>query len=123
MTRRESEIVKACLQYLRLRGVFAWRNNSGLHMAEYKGKARPIRFGAVGSPDIIGLIPGTGRFLGIECKRPLGPRGGKAGSELTPDQLAFGAAVKEAGGLYVVARDVSDVELAMNGATTRHEGE
>jgi hypothetical protein len=48
-------------------------------------------------------MPG-GRFLGVECK---GARG-----RLSPEQKAFGEAVAERGGVYVVARSVADLEGA-----------
>ena len=40
---REQDLVAACLQVLRLRGVFAWRNNSGAFVL---GKAVGVRIPA-----------------------------------------------------------------------------
>lgn len=63
----ETELVKACLEFLRLRGVMAWRNNTGAFVVRNGKGRRFMRCGTPGSPDIIGILPG-GRFLGIECK-------------------------------------------------------
>ena len=93
---RESDVVRGCLSALHTLGVLAWRNNTGVVMAAYKGKARPIRFGHVGSPDLIGVLRG-GRFLGVECK---------AGrNKQTPDQAAFAEQVNAQGGLCVCVND------------------
>lgn len=59
----ETLLVKHCLEYLNLRNIHAWRNNSG---AVKSGK-RFIKFGQVGSPDILGILP-YGRLLCVECK-------------------------------------------------------
>ena len=41
---READTLKACLQLLRLRGVFAFWVNSGAVAGTYKGKRRFVRF-------------------------------------------------------------------------------
>lgn len=88
------------LQYLERRGdVAAWRNNTGAYK---KGRAF-IRYGYPGSPDIIGVW--RGRFLGIEMKSDKG--------QLSPDQIAFKADIEAAGGLYIEARSVEDVERVL----------
>src|SRR6266545_3279839 len=65
--RRETDITREILRYLAAVGCLAWRNNTGAVRAEHGGKTRIIRFGHVGSPDIIGVMP-SGRFLAIEVK-------------------------------------------------------
>ena len=66
----ESALVRATLDYLAARKIFAWRANSGAATAVYKGKKRFIRFAGVkGLSDIIGILP-DGRFLAIELKAP-----------------------------------------------------
>ena len=62
-TKPETALVSQCLNYLQLRGIPSWRNNSG---AVKVGK-QLVRFGQVGSPDILGILP-FGRLLAIECK-------------------------------------------------------
>jgi hypothetical protein len=98
VTRSESQLVTACLEYLLVMGIPAWRNNSGATMI---GK-RFIRFGMKGSSDILGVLPPTGRFLAVECKQPKG--------RTTESQDEFLDAINEAGGLGVVVRSVDELE-------------
>jgi len=94
---KEGAVVQACLEYLKLYGAFAWRNNTGA----LKDKSdRPVFFGKIGSADIIGLLPG-GRFLAVECKTEKG--------KLSDKQYEFLTSVKEMGGLAFVARSVDDL--------------
>lgn len=68
----EGAVVRSCLDYLAVRGIMAWRNNSGATHTERKDGSRGfVRFGRVGSADILGVLPG-GRFLAVECKAPRG---------------------------------------------------
>lgn len=116
MGRSENPVVAACLEYLRAHGACVWRNNTGMVMLHSAGKPRPMRFGHPGSPDIVGCLPG-GRFVGVECKRPKGPRGGVNGSVQSPEQCAFQADLERAGGLYILARSINDLEAALPGGT------
>lgn len=100
---KETNLVRGCLTYLRTRGIFAWRNNSGAT----KVGGRMVRFGARGSPDIIGVLP-DGRFLAVECKT--GRR------KLTPEQAAFLDRVAECGGVTVVARTIDDLHDGIQAA-------
>lgn len=109
---KESPVVKACLQVLYLAGIFAWRNNTGAAPASYKGRKRFIRYGYPGSADIFAILPG-GRFLAVECKKPLGPRGGANGSVQTEEQIEFERRIKESGGEYVLARSGKELELQL----------
>jgi len=99
---RETDLVKACLEYLDAIGVYAWRNNSG---ALPVGK-RFLRFGKVGSSDILGVWPKTGTFLAIECKV------GK--NVLTMEQLAFQERVNAEGGFAFAVWSLDDLEDALN---------
>ena len=114
---KESPVVKSCREYLTLMGAFVWRNQSGMTIInDAKYGKRAIRQGVKGGADIIGVLPG-GRFLAVECKRPLGPRGGHGGSVQTDDQRAFQAEVESRGGVYIVARSTRDLEhLFVKGA-------
>jgi hypothetical protein len=96
----ESEVLRACLEYLAVKGVFAWRNNTG--GVQVDGK-RFVRFGIKGSPDILGVMP-DGRFLGVETKSAKGRQ--------TAEQREFGEAVRERGGVYIVAKSVLDLQEA-----------
>jgi hypothetical protein len=106
----ESKLVKAALEYLSYRGIGVWRNNTGAVVSVYKGRKRIIRYGKKGSSDIIGLIPG-GRFIGVECKQPK--------EKQTLDQRLFQQFIESLGGLYVLARNLDDIQEALDG-TRQH---
>jgi hypothetical protein len=99
---KEGDLVKACLNYLALRNIFAWRNNTGAYSATYNGKTRFTRFGQPGSPDIIGMLRPYGRFFGVECKGPTGKQ--------TELQKAFQCEMEQNGGVYILARNLDDVD-------------
>lgn len=102
----ETALVRAVLDYLEIRGIWAWRQNSGAFEGEYKGKKRFMRFGIKGMSDILGVMP-DGRFLAIECKvKPNKP---------TPDQLEFLGNVKRRGGVACLCWNIDDVMDAING--------
>lgn len=101
-TTRESALVRAVLDYLTLRGVCHWRNNSGA----LKVGNRLVRFGTPGSADILAVLAG-GRLLAIECKR--------RGQSLRQAQRAWLAAVEQAGGIACVARSLDDVMAVVEG--------
>jgi hypothetical protein len=94
----EGAVVKACLDYLKLRGAYVWRNNTG---ALRDKKNRPVFFGKTGSSDILGVLPG-GRFIAVECKAPKG--------RLSDRQIAFLNEIERMGGVAVVAKSVDDIE-------------
>lgn len=98
----EHQTQNAILQYLTVKKVFAWRNNTGAMPIDAPGGRRFIRFGAKGSPDIMAILPPNGRFLAIEVK---GPRG-----VLSDAQKEFLSAVQNRGGYTIVAKSVDDVE-------------
>jgi len=85
------------LRYLRIMHVFCWRNNTG--------RRGGVSYGRIGSADILGILKPSGRLLAIEVKKP----GGKP----TEDQLAFLWAVRDAGGVAIVATDVDDVRKVL----------
>jgi len=103
---RESIVLRACLHYLTVLGIEAWRNNTGLAMLPGKGgKPQPVRFGKRGQADILGFFPAghalAGRFLAIECKSSAG--------KLWPDQEAFLLRVRRAGGVAILARSLDEL--------------
>ena len=105
----EADILRQCLDYLRLRGIPAWRQNQGGIRATYRGRRRFVRFAGIeGISDILGLLPPSGRLLAVECKRP----GGKP----SPQQLAFLEQVRAAGGLAVVVHSLHELEAALREA-------
>ncbi|MDR2742619.1 MAG: VRR-NUC domain-containing protein [Treponema sp.] len=104
MVRRDTPeglVKSAILDYLHVRGFFAWNNPTGAV------EVRPgqwMRFGKVGSADIMGCLPG-GRFLAIECKAERG--------RLSGAQRDFLNEVERLGGLAIVARSFQEVDLAL----------
>jgi hypothetical protein len=103
----ESGVLASCLALLKFRGIPAWRNNTGCAKADYGGKSRLIRFGKVGSSDIVGILPATGRWLAVETKRPASP--GKRAGALTENQRGFLEMIREAGGVAVCVSDLVDL--------------
>jgi len=66
----EKDIQNAIMDWLKLKGWYALRINSGAQFKENsKGKKYMIRLAPPGTPDIIACTP-KGRFIGIEVKRP-----------------------------------------------------
>lgn len=103
MGQRESVVVAQCLTYLRLRRVFAWRNNTGACLA---GK-QLVRFGLKGSSDIIG-VANDGRFLAIECKTDKG---------VTSEwQDRFLTEVSRRGGVALVVHSVDELAAGLEKA-------
>jgi hypothetical protein len=66
----EKELQKIVLDYLKFRGVFHWRNNTG--------RRGGVAYGQKGSPDICCVLP-DGTFWGIEVKGD--------GGKLSHDQI------------------------------------
>ncbi len=83
----------------RLRGAYAWRNNTGA--ARIKG--RTVRFGDYGSADVLASF--CGRFVAVECKSSTGRQ--------RPGQAGWQAKIEAAGGLYILARTVEQVLKAL----------
>lgn len=101
----EGVVLRAILNTLRIRGVFAFRNNAGV-LPNPSG--RPVRFGKVGASDVLAILQPSGRFLAIEAKTP--------GREktLTPAQHDFLTAIRDAGGVALVISDVADLWRALD---------
>jgi hypothetical protein len=96
----EKGVLDACLQLLSMKGIFHYRNNTG---ALYDRNNRLIRFGAVGSPDIVAII--CGQYVGIECKSTIGKQ--------SDNQRLFQIGVEKAGGVYIIVRSVEDLLQAL----------
>lgn len=62
-----------------------------------------MTFGIPGQPDIFAII--QGRFVGIEVKTATGRQ--------SKDQKNWQRNCERAGGLYIIARSVDDVEAAL----------
>lgn len=113
LDRLEGEVKGAIMTYLGLRGdIFPMRNNVGAFKPDTGGF---VTYGlGTGSADIVcvqGIKVYTdnmiiGRFVGIECKRE---RGGVQSRE----QREWGEQVVRYGGLYILARSVEEVRVAL----------
>jgi hypothetical protein len=100
---RESDLVRACLRLLALRGIPAWRQNAGRLRVERGGRTHFYQFaGAAGISDVLGVIPPSGRLLAVEVKQP--------GGRLRPAQARFLENVRRAGGLAMVVSDLRQLE-------------
>lgn len=82
-------------------GLRIWRSNTGVA----KMGDRSVRFGVVGQADISGLMLPSGRRLEIEVKSATGRQ--------RPEQVVFQRMIESFGGLYVLARSLSDVDRAL----------
>ena len=101
----EKDIQKVILEWLTLKKYFCWRNNTGATPFQKKGGGNYfVRYGLVGSGDILGLTK-TGRFFSIEVKAP--------GKKPTESQLNFMQAINENGGLAFTAHCLNDVEIKL----------
>lgn len=94
----EKQIENEILDFLRVIGIFCWKNQSvGIFDPKKKIYRKSHNVHHVrGVSDILGLI--QGRFLAIEVKSAIG--------KLTPDQRVFIAKVNHEGGIAFVARSV-----------------
>ena len=101
----ERNVLAACLDLLFALGVFHHRNNSGALKTQ---KGHFVRFGTVGSPDIVCVI--NGKYCGVEVK-------GTAGT-LSAAQIAFQNALEAAGGVYWLIRSADELERKIRGKRT-----
>lgn len=101
MGRPETQVQNAILRTFGTRAdMRLWRQNTGA--VSYHG--RTVRFGIPGAADLTGILPG-GLRLEIECKSAAGRQ--------SPDQRKYQRIVERFGGVYVLARSVDDVWLAI----------
>ncbi len=100
---KESDIQRTILDWLAAKRIFHYRQNSGA----VKTEDRFFRFGTVGAPDIVAVI--AGQYIGIEVKAPRGSQ--------SPGQREFEGRLRMAGGTYVLARSLEDVEKALGALT------
>jgi hypothetical protein len=83
-------------------GGVAWRSNTG---ALSIGK-RFVRFGRVGSGDVIGFIPPNARFISIEIKTQ--------NDDTSAEQEEFLLRVREAGGIAFIAESIADIDAGLD---------
>ena len=96
----ESDIQALILIYVTsLPGSFGFRMNTGA----VQDSGRFIRYGVPGQPDIFLIL--KGRFIGIEVKTRTGRQ--------SEAQKQWQRNCERAGGLYILARSVHDVEVRL----------
>lgn len=93
---KESEIQSQILDYLKIKHIFHYRQNTG---ALETKSGRFMRFGCKGSPDIVCII--NGRYVGVEVKASHGQQ--------SPDQKIFEANLRNAGGDYWLVRSLEEL--------------
>jgi hypothetical protein len=99
-TDREATVLHDCLRYLKKRGIFAYRQNTGTLWTN----GQPVSFGYPGSADITGILP-DGRRLEVECKSATGKQSSK--------QKQFEEKIRASGGVYILTRSVEDLERGL----------
>jgi hypothetical protein len=110
-TALESDIQNACMRWLALHNIMAWRINSGAATAEHNGRRRFIKFNsAPGMADLNAVVCGV--FVAIEIKRP--------GKDATPEQAAFLDCTNRAGGLGIVVHSVEELAAALKAITPKN---
>ena len=100
----EAEILKACLEFLAAKGIFAWRVNNIPAFDPKIGRYRSFH-GLKGVSDIIGILPsqeGVGRFFCCEVK--------SAHGKISASQEAYLQEVDNNGGLAMIVRSIDDLE-------------
>jgi len=93
---KETDVQRAILDYLALKRIFHYRNNSG---AFKRDDGHFYRFGALGSPDIVCVV--NGQYVGIEVKAP--------GGKQSEHQKEFQRQLEAAGGRYIIVHSIDDV--------------
>lgn len=97
--RKEKDVLREILLYLRARGVFHFRvNNTGTFDPGRRIFLKPHNL-TPGVADVIVLR--AGKMICLEAKSPTGKQ--------SPEQRRFEANVKAAGGAYYVVRCIQDV--------------
>lgn len=90
----EAVVLRGCLQFLTIQGIFHWRQNTG----STKIDDRYVKFGEKGIADIIGILP-DGVFFAVECKA-------STGGTQSIDQKKFQQKVDLSNGVYLLVNDL-----------------
>ena len=112
LSTKETDIVRACLDWLALHRIKAWRTNNTGVFDPVRKIHRSFR-GLRGVSDILGILPQTvrladgsaetfGNFLAIEVKKP--------GEKPRADQDAFLRDIREQGGVAVCVHSLGELE-------------
>jgi hypothetical protein len=105
---KESPRVTAIIRALTLRGVWAWRANSGTQVikATVRTRRRVIKGAPAGTPDILLVLPG-GLLCGLEVKSDDGRQ--------RPSQRVWQAKAERHGVRYAVVRSVIEALAVVSG--------
>ena len=101
MKELESQVQSAILEYLGYTKHFHYRNNTGALKTE---RGHFVRFGAVGSPDIILIVKGF--YIGCEVKGTDGKQSDK--------QKEFQDKLERAGGKYFLAHSLDEFKESLD---------
>lgn len=99
-TVKESTVIKEVQAVIDATGLEVQRINTGAFATGTGNNRRFVRSAKKGTLDFEGY-DNHGRFLGIECKRPIGGR-------VSPDQAARIADINKKGGIAFITRSGSD---------------
>jgi hypothetical protein len=93
----ERDLQASIIQWLQAKKFFYYRQNTGV--AKMGEEGRYVRFGNVGSPDIV--VVRNGIYIGIEVKG--------TNTAWSLEQKGFKEKLEDAGGTYILARRMEDV--------------
>lgn len=96
---KETDLQRSIIEYLTTKRIFWYRNNTGAVRMGEGGSGRFLRFGSIGSPDIVAVHEGL--YIGIEVK-------GSDGKQ-SYEQKGFQEKLEIAGGIYILAYSMEDV--------------
>ena len=100
MGAKENAVTKALREYLTLKGAKVVRVQAGMMKIGKGPAARVMRLAEAGTADLLGVY--KGQAIAVEAKTATGRQ--------SDTQRAFQQAWEKAGGKYVVARSVADLE-------------
>ena len=98
---KEKDLLKLVIDYLSIKKVFHYRQNSGALKTDRGGF---VRFGTLGAPDLVIVVKGL--YIGCELKV------GK--NYQSPTQKQFQKDLELAGGLYWLVYSLDDVIKKLN---------
>lgn len=101
---KETIIQLKILKHLQAKGIYCWRNNNG---ALWDPKLRIYRNNPLMKPGIADIIAvHNGKHIEIECKTDVGRQ--------SPAQKIHQKRIEAAGGVYILARSVEDVNKVLD---------
>jgi hypothetical protein len=113
----EGKVLRACMDYLALCGIAAWRiNTMGTPLQGHPGRFRPAPSKGISDIIAIATVRGDGMQalpFAIEVKSERGRQ--------SPSQVAFARKWEAAGGVYLIARSVPELSAKLReaGVATR----